>query len=732
MLIHLSCNSKSRKSGHSPSNVQSGNITEVEMREGGNIQQDSPSDNREGSTNSEIEGFSDDPETLEPNENDLRNEKSEEIPLELNCSIVPADAEAGTMPTDLPTSYQKNCYSCHNDGINAVLPFPALNTLDYQTFTSITRTGRGQMPAFSDASISGVDLEWSYKFIKGESFKVVCEERQAVPISAEEYSQKAQLGLLAWRSLDATKTNQSCANCHGPDPVEFAFFNYTTADLLRRGLEHVSQKTVMEVAQWVEGMRSYYQIIPKDRDEYRPLQPGGKVLGPPVIDNPYQIDNHPAPARDFSFGEYLQSRFLFAKEPINDVSKAEAAEAELLEINLRDLPIGIPFNRWTEDKFRGEEHANFAEWIPSLDCMANEDDRKRYFEASDAYLQNPGLNQLVPLLEQAKQSMKGNLYNVLKCRSVQLASHFMRMEAFGIEGERLTDPELPRSLFGLDNSAIGLNAIWEVGRVARDRGAGYPVALERNFIPPEYYENLNNTNDEIVKYVWAQQRCAWFYGAWMMDPTHMTFAEDLITEMGEYFSWSCLHDLGGYPIHTAFISLMTNLTRLENPESRSLSSTRINGITYRYPYSQQELGIDRPDYAFGVYNGLYPSAINFNEGKNLEPHNGDIMPFIGENENPGGLFGGNALYKSYYKSIGCNTPHGDLYARVTSNFYKIFLLKIEKSIDNNPNPQGPKTEYKQNLTKRIGQARSFFSYTCVNDANGIAIADRLDSVVASW
>ncbi|MFK7826359.1 MAG: hypothetical protein AB8G05_19585 [Oligoflexales bacterium] len=306
------------------------------------------------------------------------------------------------------------------------------------------------------------------------------------------------------------------------------------------------------------------------------------------------------------------------------------------------------------------------------------------------------------------------------------------MEVFKKEGERLSDPDLPRSIFGLDNSIIGLNSIWEVGRVARDRGAGYPVGLTRDFIESEYYENLNDSTDQTLKYVWEQQRCAWFYAAWMMDPTHMTFAEDLITEMGEYFSWSCLHDLGGYPIHTAFISLVTNLARLENPESKSPSPSGINGITYRFPYSQHELGINRPNYDFGIYNGLYPSAINFNETKNLEPHNGDIMPFVGSNENPGGLFGGNALYKSYYQSIGCNTPHGDLYARITSNFYKIFLLKLEKSIDNNPNPAGPKAEYKVNISKRIEQAKAFFSYTCVNDADGNTIADQLSVKVSNW
>ncbi|MFK7826430.1 MAG: cytochrome c [Oligoflexales bacterium] len=419
ILSFLACDSKTRKASQKTSSVKNNDDITIVQTKGGETQSQTKNDDGDGKTNSNgTDGANKDKEQNK-DANNPANEDSAEV-SELLCSIVSSDSETGKIPKIFPESYNKNCFSCHNDGVNSVAPFPALNNLDYQTFTSITRSGKGLMPSFGESSISNIELEWSFKLIKNENFKISCEEKQKTPISKEEYDQKAGLGLTAWRTLDASKTNESCANCHGPDPVEFAFFNYTTADLLRRGQVHVSQETVMKVADWVEAMRSFYQITPKDRNNYRPLQPGGRVLGPAVADNPYKASDRPAPARDLSFGEYLQANYKFAKDPINNIAQAEAAEAEILGINLRNLPVGIPFNRWTEDKFRGEENASFAEWIPSVDCMPDEGKRKKYFEASDTYLKNPGLNQLISLLEQADESMTGTPYNKLKCSSVQL------------------------------------------------------------------------------------------------------------------------------------------------------------------------------------------------------------------------------------------------------------------------------------------------------------------------
>ncbi|KJV06403.1 hypothetical protein [Methylocucumis oryzae] len=103
----------------------------------------------------------------------------------------------------------------------------------------------------------------------------------------------------------------------------------------------------------VFAMRKKYRIRPKDPFSYRVFQPGGFVLGDT------QQSSH---SRDYLFGQYLaqhglslaSSRLSFnAKKPQNSIAAAKIMQQQLKQLDLAELPIGIPFPLWSSDKFHG-------------------------------------------------------------------------------------------------------------------------------------------------------------------------------------------------------------------------------------------------------------------------------------------------------------------------------------------------------------------------------------------
>ena len=140
------------------------------------------------------------------------------------------------------------------------------------------------------------------------------------------------ISLAAWRKLDAK--GQACASCHSPDGLELAVYGFSDADILRRARNHLPPAEADQIVEQIHQLRDAYHIsTPLDPMKDRPLQPGGEML-----DGATPMD------RDKRFAELLanQLQSLFGG-PIRSIEMAEQARDEVLEINLSQLKIGIPF-----------------------------------------------------------------------------------------------------------------------------------------------------------------------------------------------------------------------------------------------------------------------------------------------------------------------------------------------------------------------------------------------------
>ena len=200
--------------------------------------------------------------------------------------------------------------------------------------------------------------------------------KRAQPASADpRYATLVQ----SWRKPDSA--GFACANCHAPDGFDLAFFNFDDATIRRRALPHVDSATAEGVVQFIRLVRQTNNITaPKDPIEFRPFQPGGKVLP----------GSTPA-ERDYNFLlELRKSLPTLAAGRIDTAEKAYKAKAELLAYNPRKHPIGIPFPRWAEDGFHGPQHATVNDWLPERPLVGKTPaDTAALFALHEAYIKDP-------------------------------------------------------------------------------------------------------------------------------------------------------------------------------------------------------------------------------------------------------------------------------------------------------------------------------------------------------
>ncbi len=395
----------------------------------------------------------------------------------------------------------------------------------------------------------------------------------------EERADVIARGIEAFRTPGIIDEGASCANCHAPDGLDLAYFDFSDEDLLRRGSAHASDKPgrlshaqLEDIVALVHALRAEHQIIPKDPKTHRPLQPGGEVL---PGDTPQE--------RDLAFGQQLEQTFRFASVPVLDRKEAMRQRDEWLAVNPRTLPIGIPLNRWSEDPHHGPAHASLADWLPLLPRIAREEYTDDWWALHDAYLANPTDERLFALLNSIQEytgtSYDGNGAGLMRHKygSVLLAQHFFRREVTG--GEQFED--YPAVAFpvgtGGHRSRIPSH-VWQVGDWARVNDH-----LPKAEIPEHILDHVAEGRDfrEDMKDV----KLSWFWSGWLFDQSLQFTCCGNSTRNGEYLTHFINRDWkpddsgvngSGYGIHNVFFATKRQITENFDPVHGRDDYLRIN------------------------------------------------------------------------------------------------------------------------------------------------------------
>lgn len=354
-------------------------------------------------------------------------------------------------------------------------------------------------------------------------------------------------GLEAWRKPGVIQQGAACANCHAPDALDLAYFDFDDKTLNRRAEPHVGEFSFQltgsdfgKIEKMIDALRIKFDIEPRDHMNFRPLQPGGEVL-----------PGNTAADRDNAFGQQLADMgFIFATEPVLSLEDAVEHRDAWLQVNPRTLKIGIPFNRWSEDPHHGVSHATMADWLPDLPRLPREGRAADWYRLQDTYLQNPTDENFWAMYDNENRYTtaifdgSSERFFHKKYRSVLMAQHMFRKELMQQE-EFPNRPTL--AWFPTRNDDID-NPIWDIGLIAHGLRGGPddPTDFE---MPPEVLlrSKPSGSIDEQMNDI----RVPWFYAGWLFDQGLQHSGGGDATTQARYFTLH-MHIDDGYPIHNAF------------------------------------------------------------------------------------------------------------------------------------------------------------------------------------
>lgn len=386
-----------------------------------------------------------------------------------------ASGETGSLSAD----YLQSCSACHGPVGEGGPGYPAINgDLGLADYIAAVRQGPGAMPSFDAAYISDDVLEADFEALQGLDGASV----ENGGLGAEWTWSDAQVrdalarGLVAWRMPD--HEGVACADCHAPDAVDLAVIGYQDADILRRAALHLEPADAAAVVDYVHAQRRTFNLGKTCSTDWRPLQPGGVPL---PGDTPAE--------QDTSFGRSLTERGLrIMTERVDDLSDAYAVFDEMTAIDLRELPIGIPLPRWTEDGFHGPDHASFNDHLMAVGRVPFDPDARH--AEMDAYLADPTDDRLLEIVrtvgeathdqgvaeatEDAWSQTNGrcglvnrqhdgflHFTDQAKREGLLLVQHFLRMELLDRPGW-LDLPPAPFVEFAHEHN-VGVNPFWRMG-----------------------------------------------------------------------------------------------------------------------------------------------------------------------------------------------------------------------------------------------------------------------------
>jgi mono/diheme cytochrome c family protein len=642
---------------------------------------------------------------------------------------------AAACPTDstlsvngaAPAIFITECSSCHGATANGRQYYPPLRT--GYTFAQVQAAVRGgiistkttittaqgkmiqaQMPAFLPTRVSDAELMAIFTYISqpptvpdpNAAPAPYCLARPEATWTADQIQTAIQNGITAWRT-PGTVDGNACAFCHAADPMDLAFIGYTDSQIYRRSFSHIGQPTVDAIIDMVHALRAKYNITaPPDPLTYRPFQPGGDVLA-----------GNSSQERDQAFGQELSDMGLtLMGAPINSVATAQKAWQELAAINLRQLKVGVPLNKYTEDIFNNDgvippcpdlhqcdDHGTIADWITDAPVLTP-DAATAFYPIQDAYLANPTLDNLVAILRAGPRDNTSWFKN--KYLSVQIANYLFRQQAMGMP---LLDslPTTPGFSVPLpvDNMGYILNSIWMVGANQRDfihnDGPTLTVGAGKFNVPADTIPGLavNNANDQLTRII-----VPWFWLGFSLDPSTLNVEADYVAEGDEYFTQETFLDNGSYPIHGAFIVSKRTVSVM------GYGTTPLPRSPDVFPFSHPDLG-KFPVTPLVMRAGYFPELTNFAEQKNFNVINNYQIMYMPSD----------------------NATHKTLYETYTANMYRMFLWTLVGELQTTPSIWNPTI-----LKGKIAKAQIFLTLPDVVAANGpqdAALIAQANQLVAS-
>lgn len=343
-------------------------------------------------------------------------------------------------------------------------------------------------------------------------------------------------GLELWRQSDVS--NSTCAFCHSPDALEIAAYSFDDDTLRRRAKPHLGEKGAEGIVEFIHAVREKYGIKKLlDPMKDRPLQPGGSVLP----------GKTPA-ERDLAFAKELETKLpTLASGNVDSLEAAEKAKDEVLAVDPRQLPVGIVFNRISEDGFHGREHATFAHWIADV-AVQLKFPWPTYFIHENSYLENPNPQNLFAIVY-SPEHKPGDPYAYDqmmaydKFRALLVYSHVLRMEEHGEDAFKNVGPVF----FGEIKRKDLPNPLLELG-VFADARSDTPFSM---FAFPDQILDKKLAGPTAAEQM-AQIRLPSLYAGWLMDQglerSHLC-PEDRTTRI---ITERLLSD-GPYPMHDAFL-----------------------------------------------------------------------------------------------------------------------------------------------------------------------------------
>jgi mono/diheme cytochrome c family protein len=357
-------------------------------------------------------------------------------------------------------------------------------------------------------------------------------------------------GLAAWRRIG---NHGGCASCHSPDGFDLALIGYSDADIVRRSLDHVTSAEAQQIVTWIKALRQIHHIErPLHPLNFRPLQPGMEVLpGATHTD------------RDLAFGQYLNTdlQLIWAKDRIESRAQAQAAQAQLLALDLRKLRIGIPFDRWSEDHSRGAAHQSASEWIPMMGVQPKAGQAPSWHALHDAYLADPSdanfwayYDQVDAKLEPIEPAgfAKGQQWSLLKYKAIQVAQHMLRHQTL----------TFPNALHGTTGGLVA-NRLKVISRnplfVAGDHVRRFPLQADNanpstlfpSFLAPTLPTSQTTLRDQNENFFRV-----WFWMGWAQDPALLLSDTIFQTCEGDYLYASLI---ARYKVHHAFVLAKTSV-----------------------------------------------------------------------------------------------------------------------------------------------------------------------------
>lgn len=340
-------------------------------------------------------------------------------------------------------------------------------------------------------------------------------------------------GIQFWRQVD--QKDNACTFCHSPDGIELAAYDFSDENIKRRAMPHVGVEGAVAIVDMIHAVRKQYKFKKLlNPMEDRPFQPGGKPLeGKTPIE------------RDRQFAKQLKKPLgTLARGHVRTSADALKARDELIKLDPSNLRIGIPFNRISEDKFHGLEHATIANWfadVPARPIFPWE----VAFSVFDRYLAAPRHQDIGSILQLGPNrlyelSSPGNQLGQLKYNALVLFQHQLRMKALG-------QPTLagPRALEQVGPKFIQ-NPMWALGEFSAKYAE---VELSSFHLPDSVVQN--KTGGATIAEQLREIRPAWLWVGWLLEQDFGRGNAEESKHRSVLLSDTLVAD-GPYPAHAAY------------------------------------------------------------------------------------------------------------------------------------------------------------------------------------